>query len=192
MIAWVPKHPAAWLDLFPGVLRCSSGRAQQGGDSWSHLQNPGQQQQAVCSSVVTPCHARAIGTRPGSAWRTADWRWLWHIMAVCCLSAWGGCGAQAVWGEALERVAEGLAAGRRWLWDEAARRVGILLAAPAAFEGEHFLQARTSPAARTHPPVLKMHISHDECFICIRHTVHKVLLAGGEWLVVITIHCTAR
>ena len=53
-----------------------------------------------------------------------------------------------MWGEALERVAEGLAAGRRWLWDEAARRVGILLAAPAAFEGEHFLQARTSPAAK--------------------------------------------
>ena len=48
---------------------------------------------------------------------------------------------QAVWSEALERVAEGLSAGRRWLWDEAARKVGILLAAPAAFEGEHFLQA---------------------------------------------------
>ena len=144
VIAWVPEHPAAWLDLFLGVLRCSSGRAQQGGDSWSHLQNSGQQQKAVCSSIVTPCHARAVGTRPWSAWRTADWRWLWYIMAVCCLSACGGCGAQAVWGEALERVAEGLAAGRRWLWDEAARRVGILLAAPAAFEGEHFLQARTS------------------------------------------------
>ncbi|KAK9843494.1 hypothetical protein WJX81_005881 [Elliptochloris bilobata] len=47
---------------------------------------------------------------------------------------------EGVWGKALERVAEGLSAGRRWLWDEAARRVGILLAAPAAFEGEHFLQ----------------------------------------------------
>lgn len=62
-------------------------------------------------------------------------------------------GAQAVWGEALERVAEGLSAGRRWLWDEAARRVGILLAAPAAFEGEHFLQARTLPVAN---PVVLM------------------------------------
>lgn len=74
-------------------------------------------------------------------------RWLWYIAALEHLSACGGCGAQAVWGKALERVAEGLSAGRRWLWDEAARRVGILLAAPAAFEGEHFLQARTSPAA---------------------------------------------
>ena len=68
---------------------------------------------------------------------------------------------QAVWGEALERVAEGLAAGRRWLWDEAARRVGILLAAPAAFEGEHFLQARASPAAELVCPYprAKLHVT---------------------------------
>ena len=38
------------------------------------------------------------------------------------------------------QVAEALSAGRRWLWDEAARKVAILLAAPAAFQGEHFLQ----------------------------------------------------
>lgn len=40
------------------------------------------------------------------------------------------------------QVEEGLKAGRRWLWDEASRKVGMLLAAPAAFQGEHFLQAR--------------------------------------------------
>ncbi len=49
-------------------------------------------------------------------------------------------GEEARWGEALMQVAEALNAGRRWLWDEAARKVAILLAAPAAFQGEHFLQ----------------------------------------------------
>ena len=48
--------------------------------------------------------------------------------------------SEAIWGEALLRVAEGLTSGRRWLWDEAARKVAMLLAAPAAFQGEHFLQ----------------------------------------------------
>lgn len=38
------------------------------------------------------------------------------------------------------QVQDGLAAGRRWLWDEAARKIGILLSAPSAFEGEHFQQ----------------------------------------------------
>ena len=38
------------------------------------------------------------------------------------------------------QVQEGLAAGRRWLWDEASRKIGILLSAPSAFEGEHFQQ----------------------------------------------------
>ncbi|KAK9823710.1 hypothetical protein WJX72_004829 [[Myrmecia] bisecta] len=47
---------------------------------------------------------------------------------------------EAVWGEALMRVAEGLVGGRRWLWDEAARKITVLLSSPAAFEGEHFLQ----------------------------------------------------
>jgi hypothetical protein len=49
---------------------------------------------------------------------------------------------EASWGEALIRVSEGLSSGRRWLWDEAARKVGVLLASPAALEGEHFLQVR--------------------------------------------------
>ncbi len=46
------------------------------------------------------------------------------------------------WGEALRAVAAGLRGGRRLLWDDVGRRVGVLLAAPAAWEGEHFLQAR--------------------------------------------------
>ncbi len=45
------------------------------------------------------------------------------------------------------QVEEGLKAGRRWLWDEASRKVGMLLAAPAAFQGEHFLQARCTPSS---------------------------------------------
>ena len=47
---------------------------------------------------------------------------------------------QVLWGDALSRVEEGLGAGRRWLWDEASRKVGTLIAAPSAFQGEHFLQ----------------------------------------------------
>lgn len=42
--------------------------------------------------------------------------------------------------EALLKVQEGLVNGRKWLWDEAARKLGTLLSSPAAFEGEHFLQ----------------------------------------------------
>ena len=53
--------------------------------------------------------------------------------------------SEAIWGEALLRVAEGLTSGRRWLWDEAARKVAMLLAAPAAFQGEHFLQVTAHP-----------------------------------------------
>ncbi len=47
---------------------------------------------------------------------------------------------QVLWGDALLRVEEGLNAGKRWLWDEASRKVGTLIAAPSAFQGEHFLQ----------------------------------------------------
>ena len=49
---------------------------------------------------------------------------------------------EETWGASLARVEEGLQAGRRWLWDEASRKVGVLLSSPAAFEGEHFLQVR--------------------------------------------------
>ena len=33
-----------------------------------------------------------------------------------------------------------LAAGRAALWEDVAQRVGVLLSAPAAFAGEHFVQ----------------------------------------------------
>ena len=42
--------------------------------------------------------------------------------------------------EALLKVQEGLTNGRKWLWDEAARKLGTLLSSSAAFEGQHFLQ----------------------------------------------------
>lgn len=48
--------------------------------------------------------------------------------------------SETVWGAALVCVADSLHEGRRHLWDEAARRVATLLAAPGAFQGEHFLQ----------------------------------------------------
>ena len=50
------------------------------------------------------------------------------------------------WGEVLKVVQSGLVNGRRFLWDEAARKIGILLASPAAFEGEHFLQVSVAAA----------------------------------------------
>jgi hypothetical protein len=74
----------------------------------------------------------------------------WHSTAPCSQQPGPSATAQAAWGAALESVAEGLAAGRRWLWDEAARKVSILLAAPAAFEGEHFLQVRRPAAWHGH------------------------------------------
>eukprot|EP00891_Asterochloris_glomerata_P005698 jgi/Astpho2/5698/fgenesh1_pg.00079_%23_105_t len=44
------------------------------------------------------------------------------------------------WGDALQAVRQGLAGSRRFLWDESARKIGILLSMPSAFEGEHFLE----------------------------------------------------
>lgn len=50
------------------------------------------------------------------------------------------------WGAALTGVSQSLTEGRRRLWEEAARKLGALLAAPAAFQGEHFLQVRPRAA----------------------------------------------
>lgn len=44
------------------------------------------------------------------------------------------------WGEGLRLVQRGLAGSQGFLWDEAVRKISILLSSPAAFEGEHFLQ----------------------------------------------------
>ena len=40
----------------------------------------------------------------------------------------------------LQAVHTGLLSGRHLIWEEAARRIAVLLSCPAAFEGEHFLQ----------------------------------------------------
>ena len=47
---------------------------------------------------------------------------------------------ETVWGETLMGVSEALSTGKRWVWDEAGRKVSLLLSSPAAFQGEHFLQ----------------------------------------------------
>lgn len=47
---------------------------------------------------------------------------------------------EAEWGQVLAAVHGGLLSGRQLIWEEVARRVGVLLSSPAAFEGEHFLQ----------------------------------------------------
>lgn len=49
---------------------------------------------------------------------------------------------EEVWGATLSHVADSLDGRRGQVWDEAARKVAMLLAAPAAFQGEHFLQVR--------------------------------------------------
>ncbi|KAK2075778.1 hypothetical protein QBZ16_001519 [Prototheca wickerhamii] len=48
--------------------------------------------------------------------------------------------AEAAYGAALRAVRDALVAGRSLVWEEVARRLSALLASPAAFEGEHFLQ----------------------------------------------------
>ena len=58
--------------------------------------------------------------------------------------------------EALLKVQEGLTNGRKWLWHEAARKLGTLLSSPAAFEGQHFLQASTCLCDRMQS---KLHMS---------------------------------
>ncbi len=45
-------------------------------------------------------------------------------------------------GLALRAAHEGLQSGRQAVWDQAANVLGVILSAPAAFEGEHFLQVR--------------------------------------------------
>ena len=59
---------------------------------------------------------------------------------ACCQAVELREAAEREWGDALAAVASGLRGGRVLLWDEIARRVGALLASPAAWEGEHFLQ----------------------------------------------------
>lgn len=44
------------------------------------------------------------------------------------------------WGEVLRVSQRGMWAARGFLWEEAARSVAALLACPAAWEGDHFLQ----------------------------------------------------
>ncbi len=64
------------------------------------------------------------------------------------------CKEEKVWGQALLHVSEGLSAGRRWLWDEASRKISVLLASPAAFAGEHFLQVLHKRTANIYPAYL--------------------------------------
>ena len=74
--------------------------------------------------------------------------------AICITRVRASPRPQVLWGDALLRVEEGLSAGRRWLWDEASRKVGTLIAAPSAFQGEHFLQVGTPlPPVLQHGPI---------------------------------------
>lgn len=63
-----------------------------------------------------------------------------------------------VWGEVLQAVGGGLQAARSFLWDGAARKLTTLLASPAAFEGEHFLQVGpcSLPHALTREPSVSL------------------------------------
>ena len=60
--------------------------------------------------------------------------------------------AEESWQRLLLTVRQALGSGRRMLWDDAARRLAVLLTAPAAFAAEHFTQAPT----QTHSPFMRM------------------------------------
>ena len=52
------------------------------------------------------------------------------------------------WGEVLRVSQRGMWASRGFLWEEAARNVACLLACPAAWDGDHFLQVKRSWVTR--------------------------------------------
>ena len=49
------------------------------------------------------------------------------------------------WGDVLRVSQRGMWASRGFLWEEAARNVACLLACPAAWDGDHFLQVSRRP-----------------------------------------------
>ena len=50
--------------------------------------------------------------------------------------------AEESWQRLLLTIRQALGSGRRMLWDDAARRLAVLLTAPAAFAAEHFTQVQ--------------------------------------------------
>ena len=71
-------------------------------------------------------HQEAYGCRPFPSRR---------LSARCQVAA------EESWQQLLLTVRQALGSGRRMLWDDAARRLAVLLTAPAAFAAEHFTQA---------------------------------------------------
>ncbi len=59
---------------------------------------------------------------------------------ACVLALHGQVAAEESWQRLLLTVRQALGSGRRMLWDDAARRLAVLLTAPAAFAAEHFTQ----------------------------------------------------
>lgn len=52
---------------------------------------------------------------------------------------------EAEWGEVLRVTQRGVAGSRSLLWEEAAQKVAAMLSSPAAWDGDHFLQACLFP-----------------------------------------------
>ena len=55
---------------------------------------------------------------------------------------------EVAWGHTLLALHRGLLAGRRFIWEEASRKIGILALAPAALRPEHLVQVL--PCYRAH------------------------------------------
>lgn len=49
---------------------------------------------------------------------------------------------ETAWGDALLALHGGLLVGRRFIWEEASRKIGILALSPAATRPEHLVQVQ--------------------------------------------------
>jgi hypothetical protein len=68
-----------------------------------------------------------------------------------------------------------LVAGRAALWEDVAQRVGVLLSAPAAFAGEHFVQVRTEDYRVGSHAVGSRCASHCWVFVLLPNSSQTVL-----------------
>jgi hypothetical protein len=77
------------------------------------------------------------------------------------------------WGDVLRVSQRGMWASRGFLWEEAARNVACLLACPAAWDGDHFLQVSRRP-----PEYSYFLIISD----CLLSRPHSALIQGQHLL----------
>ena len=77
------------------------------------------------------------------------------------------------WGDVLRVSQRGMWASRGFLWEEAARNVACLLACPAAWDGDHFLQVSRRP------PEYSNFLTISDCLLS---RPHSALIQGQHLL----------